>query len=132
MPDSLKDIMMKNAMGQGNMNLFTRPIVKNPDGSISTVRSMSFGNDEGEVLIPTVEQHGKGILSDDDAINQYYSTGEYLGKFKTPEEATEYGKNLHEDMAGGIYSVPLASSHKGVDPIQLEHVLYQLLMRPQK
>lgn len=83
--------------GLGNIDLTNRPIVKNEDGSISTVRSMSFQDDDGkEVLIPTVV-NGK-IVSDDEAIQHYYDTGEYLGKFDTIEEANSYAELLHEQQ----------------------------------
>lgn len=83
--------------GKGNIDLTKRPIVKNEDGSISTVRSMSFQDESGkEILIPTVV-NGE-ILSNDAAIENYYKTGEYLGKFNTVDEANEYAKQLHEQQ----------------------------------
>ena len=80
--------------------LGVRDAVKNPDGSISTVRTISIGTDEGEVLIPTVI--GGRVVSDEEAIRHYERTGEHLGVFNSPEEATRYAKKLSGEHAAEI------------------------------
>jgi hypothetical protein len=87
----------KGLLKQGNIDLYSRPLIKNPDGSTSTVRSMSFNpNGIEEVVIPTAVD-GK-ILSDEDAIQNYFKTGQHLGKFKTALDAIEYANNLHKQQ----------------------------------
>jgi len=83
----------------GNIDLAKRPVVKNPDGSISTVRSMSINVDGNEVLIPTVAADGSRILSNEEAIAQYKRTGQMLGIFDTPANATAYAQQLHDQQA---------------------------------
>ena len=96
-------------LDKGNIDLTKRPVVKNKDGSISTVRSMSFNEDGKEVLIPTVV--GDKVVSDKEAIEHYRKTGEHLGKFDTPKAANAYAKKLHEDQ-DKMYSKKDSSSER--------------------
>jgi hypothetical protein len=82
---------------KGNIDIDNRKVERRPDGSIATVESFSFNFDGVEVLIPTVIDGKK--VSNDEAIAHFMKTGEHLGKFKTPEAATEYAIKLHENHA---------------------------------
>jgi hypothetical protein len=86
----------------GNVDVTNRPNIKNPDGSHSSVFTMSFGTDNGEVLVPGVGD-GKTYplrkLSTHEALDQFRKTGNNFGTFRTPEQATAYAEILHEDQA---------------------------------
>lgn len=81
----------------GNIDPHTRPKIRNPDGSISTVRTLSFNSDGNEILVPTVI--GDRIVSDDEAIDHYFKTGQSFGAFRTPEAATAFAERLHNSQA---------------------------------
>jgi hypothetical protein len=89
-------------VSQGNIDLSKRPNIDNGDGTHSSVFSMSFGTDKGEVLVPGV---GDGTtyplrkLTPKEALDQYKKTGNNLGTFKDAAAANAYGKTLHNDQA---------------------------------
>ncbi|EPL6453035.1 hypothetical protein N0G65_000136 [Providencia rettgeri] len=87
----------KGMLQAGNIDIYNRPKVKNKDGSISTVRTISIGTDQGEVLIPTVSDDGR-LLSDDEAIVLFEETGNHLGVFDNPDDATAYAESLHNQQ----------------------------------
>ena len=84
--------------GAGNIDLYDRPRYRNANGSISTVDSASYNIDGQEVLLPTVwNRNGTPYHSqnDEEILQHYRDTGEYLGKFSTVEEANDYAEKLH-------------------------------------
>ncbi len=95
----------------GNLDLMNRPRVKNPDGTISTVRSASYNLDGYEVLLPTISDDGN-VLDDAGAVKQFRRTGNHLGLFDSPDSATAYAQRLHEDQARMVEqeSNPFATS----------------------
>lgn len=85
-------------VAKGNIDLHSRPTVKNKDGSISTVRSISITDDKNQViLIPTVV--GEKVVSDKEAIEHYRKTGEHLGIFSDIKSADTYAEDLHNQQA---------------------------------
>jgi len=87
----------------GNIDLTNRPDTANPDGSHSSVRSMSFDIDGRETLVPTIADDGRQ-MTEDEAIAQYLKTGRHLGKFASVESANAYADKLHRQQAGEFYS----------------------------
>lgn len=81
----------------GNIDLTNRPVAKNKDGTISTVRSITVTTPAGAVLLPTVIK-GK-VVSDRVAIKHFLSTGEHLGIFKSEDWANKYAELLHQQQA---------------------------------
>jgi hypothetical protein len=102
----------------GNINLHNRPKVRNADGSISTVKSMSINIDDKEVLIPTISDDGE-TLSKKEAVELYLATGKHLGIFDTPKSATRYAKKLSGAQAKEYVPKKLKSvDHDPFAPMQ--------------
>lgn len=80
----------------GNINLNNRPRVNNPDGSYSTVRTITADIDGKTVLLPTVI-NGK-IVSNQEAIQHYKQTGEHMGIFNSQQAADQYDQNMHKQQ----------------------------------
>lgn len=89
----------------GNVNLHNRKTAHNPDGSISTVRSITVTGDRGQaVLLPTVV--GGRVVSNDDAISHYLQSGEHLGVFTDESAAGRYAESLHQLQAREYGTIP--------------------------
>ena len=96
----------QNAPGMtapGNIDLYAQPTVRNADGSVSTVDSISANFNGKEVLIPRVTPDGRHLTSDQ-AIAEYKATGRNLGTFDSPESADKFAQQVHEDYAAGKYA----------------------------
>jgi hypothetical protein len=99
----------------GNINLDTRPVVHNPDGTISTVNSITITEDQGTgmpgvstnkvsqvfKLIPTIAPDGKQ-MSNEEAIAEYRKTGQNLGTFTSEESADKYAVSLSKAMGASV------------------------------
>lgn len=85
-PDALVEV--------GNIDLSNRPKVTNPDGSVSTVRSIGIQDGRTHVVIPTVSPDGK-IWTNQQAVANYQKTGQHLGKFTDQETADNFAQALH-------------------------------------
>lgn len=83
---------------QGNIDLNNRPIVKNEDGTYSTVKSASFNIDGKEVLLPTIGPNGER-WTNDQAVQNYFKTGKNLGIFDNVESANKAAIEIHNQQA---------------------------------
>lgn len=88
----------RGALEPGNINLWTRPAVRNQDGTISSVRSISVGFGDKTYLLPSVAHDGARILSTPEAIDQFRKSGLHLGIFPNPEMADRAAEALHRQQ----------------------------------
>lgn len=105
----------------GNVDLFQQPRVQNPDGSVSTVDSVSVNLDGKEILLPRVTPDGRH-LSTDEAIAEYKATGRNLGTFDSPTTATAFAEKIHQDYAAGKFDTA-GSTMKHKTPEEVAHDL---------
>lgn len=88
----------KGLLEQGNLDLLHRPKHQNEDGSVSTVLSMGIENDNKQVLIPRINLLGQ-LMTEEEAVREFYRTGGHLGKFDTIKNANDYAEALHKQQA---------------------------------
>lgn len=67
----------------------------NPNGDVSTIRTIGINVDGLETVIPTITPDGQ-FLTNAEAIEQFRRTGRHLGMFRTRQQADEYGQQLHQ------------------------------------
>jgi hypothetical protein len=97
------ELLPPGMIQSGNINLYDQPVVKNSDGTTSTVDSSSYGIDGKETLLPSVTPDGRHLRNPQAIIAEFRKTGRHLGTFQTPEAADAYAQQLHEDYANGRY-----------------------------
>ena len=90
--------MQSGLVAPGNIDLSNRPMVKNPQGGISTVLTMGISEDGKHINIPRVSDDGR-ILNEKEAIDQFHKTGKHLGIFSSQDEADKAAQQLHEQQA---------------------------------
>jgi hypothetical protein len=95
-PDATESKGQGGLVEQGNIDTTNRPVVNLKGGGQGTIHSMSFNDNGVEVLIPTVI-NGQEV-SKEEAIAHYKRSGEHLGKFKTPQDATRYAQGLSDQI----------------------------------
>jgi ABC-type multidrug transport system fused ATPase/permease subunit len=102
---------------KGNIDLSNRKPVKNKDGTVSTIRSITIGTDKGYYVIPTIV--GGKKVSDKKAIEYFSKTGEHLGLFETQAQADAFARKLHnrEAQKFGIGGIVAGSASKGIDSV---------------
>lgn len=95
LPSTLYPATGPQPLVAGNIVLTSRPLVPNFNDEISTLLTMSFNDNSNEVVIPTVVNGS--ILTEEQAIAHYSSTGQHLGKFASGnwQDAVTYANNLH-------------------------------------
>jgi hypothetical protein len=108
----------------GNIDVNHRPVVKNADGSHSTIFSMTIPIGDGRwALVPSIV-NGKFLTQDgkmprgkqalqqleDAAAEHFKKTGEHLGIFASQKAADSYAEATHAYMPNGrsekVYVVP--------------------------
>lgn len=81
----------------GNIDLAKRPVVRNPDGSVSTVSSIGIEMDGRHFVIPTIVNGQR--VTPEQAIDYFKKTRQHLGAFSNREAADEFAQRLHEREA---------------------------------
>jgi hypothetical protein len=90
----------------GNLNPEDRGFfTDSKNGTWGNLRSKSFNLEGKETLLPTVDRNGTP-LTDAQALTQYATTKQHLGRFNTPEEANAHAEQLHAEQAKRMVKPP--------------------------
>lgn len=88
---------LESLVQQGTIDLTKRPKVRNPDGSYSTVRTMTITDDQGRgINIPTVIDDR--VVDPKEAIEHFKRTKQHLGVYRTQQDALDAAQKLHEEQ----------------------------------
>lgn len=83
---------------RGNLDINARPVVRNRNGSASTVRTITVTDNLGRAyLLPTVVNDA--VVGNRQAIKHWQRTGQHLGVFKNEAAADAYAERLHNQQA---------------------------------
>lgn len=96
------EVLKYGAEEAPNLDLTRRPYVENPDGAVSTVRSMGVGltekdGRERQYLIPTVSHDGR-LMDGDEAFDYFKKTGEHMGVYPDIATSDRAGEKIHLDQ----------------------------------
>tara|TARA_R110000803_G_scaffold4054_6_gene13887 strand:- start:564 stop:2468 length:1905 start_codon:yes stop_codon:yes gene_type:complete len=88
-----------------NIDLNNRKPIRNEDGTISTVKSITVTVDDKFALIPTVWSDGKTskYMTEEAAIKYFQLSGEHLGIYESSEQADASAEKISK-MMGDIYA----------------------------
>jgi hypothetical protein len=89
----------------------------NPDGTKSTILTISIGVDGKEVVIPTMTPDGE-VMSEAEAVERFRRTGEHFGAFDSVEEANDFARKLSERQGGGAAAPSGESQRSNPNPIR--------------
>lgn len=119
----VQDIPPNNVIWRHHKNnLDNKTAVRNPDGSVSTVKTIILGDGEFEYLIPTVWE-GK-ILSDDEAWEKAMSSGVDWPKAPAGKEGVEALEMLDEVLHRGMTAEGYAEGGE-VEPMEKQMSLFE-------
>lgn len=80
----------------GNIDLTQRPLVRHPNGGISSLYSYTIKTPDNKwLVVPGVTKDGQMLTSEDQAANYYQKTGEHLGIFDSLKSSDAYANLLH-------------------------------------
>jgi len=83
------------AFESSTINVDSLPSTKMPDGSVVSIRPITFEHEDMFVVIPTITESGE-LLSDSQAITKFLKSNWHLGKFGESRSAERYASLLKD------------------------------------